>query len=72
MRTLYLSLQGCHLSLEQEQLIIQRQKIEIQRVQLPLTEQILVFGNSQITTPAIHACLQRNIPIAYLSRLGFC
>jgi CRISP-associated protein Cas1 len=72
MRTLYLSLQGCYLSLEQEQLIIQRQKKEIQRVQLPLTEQILVFGNSQITTPAIRACLQRNIPIAYLSRLGYC
>jgi CRISP-associated protein Cas1 len=72
MRTLYLSLQGCYLSLEQEQLIIQRQKVEIQRVQLPLTEQILVFGNSQITTPAIRACLQRNIPIAYLSRLGYC
>ena len=72
MRTLYLSLQGCHLSLEQEQLIIQRQKVEIQRVQLPLTEQILVFGNSQITTPAIRACLQRDIPIAYLSRLGYC
>lgn len=72
MRTLYLSLQGCYLSLEQEQLIIQRQKVEIQRVQLPLTEQILVFGNSQITTPAIRACLQRDIPIAYLSRLGYC
>lgn len=72
MRTIYVSLQGCYLSLEQEQLIIQHQKIEIQRVQLPLTEQILVFGNSQITTPAIRACLQRDIPIAYLSRLGFC
>ena len=72
MRTLYLSLQGCYLSLDQEQLIIQRQKVEIQRVQLPLTDQILVFGNSQITTPAIRACLQRDIPIAYLSRLGYC
>lgn len=72
MRTLYLSLQGCYLSLEQEQLVIQRQKVEIQRVQLPLTEQILVFGNSQITTPAVRACLQRDIPIAYLSRLGYC
>jgi CRISP-associated protein Cas1 len=72
MRTLYVSQQGCYLSLEQEQLIIQRQKIEIQRVQLPLLEQVLVFGNSQITTPAVRACLQRDIPIAYLSRLGYC
>jgi CRISP-associated protein Cas1 len=72
MRTLYLSQQGCYVSLQQEQLIIQRHKIEIQRVQLPLIEQILVFGNSQITTPAVRACLQRNIPIGYLSRLGYC
>jgi CRISP-associated protein Cas1 len=72
MRSLYVSQQGCYLSLEQEQLVIQRQRIEIQRVQLPLLEQVLVFGNSQITTPAVRACLQRNIPIAYLSRLGYC
>jgi CRISP-associated protein Cas1 len=72
MRTLYLSQQGCYLSLQQEQLVIQRNKLEVQRVQLPLIEQVLVFGNSQITTPAVRACLQRNIPIGYLSRLGYC
>lgn len=42
------------------------------QVQLPLLEQILVFGKSQITTQVIRACLQRNIPIAYLPRMGYC
>lgn len=41
-------------------------------VQLPLLEQILIFGQSQITTQVIRACLQRNVPIAYLSRMGHC
>jgi CRISPR-associated protein Cas1 len=72
MRTLYLSQQGCYVALEQETLVVRHQRQEIQRVQLPLLEQVLVFGQSQLTTPVIRACLQRDIPIAYLSRLGFC
>jgi CRISPR-associated protein Cas1 len=42
------------------------------QVQLPLTEQILLFGKSQVTTQAVRACLWRDIPIAYLSRMGYC
>ncbi len=33
---------------------------------------MLIFGKSQVTTQAIRACLWRNIPIAYLSRMGYC
>ncbi|MFM6612190.1 MAG: CRISPR-associated endonuclease Cas1, partial [Dolichospermum sp.] len=35
-------------------------------------EQILIFGYSQVTTQVIRACLWRDIPIAYLSRMGYC
>lgn len=41
-------------------------------IQLPLVEQILIFGKSQITTQAVRACLKNNIPILYLSRMGYC
>ncbi|PHM06028.1 CRISPR-associated endonuclease Cas1 [Nostoc sp. 'Peltigera malacea cyanobiont' DB3992] len=41
-------------------------------VQLPLLEQVLIFGKSQVSTQAIRACLWRDIPITYLSRMGFC
>lgn len=71
-RTLYVSQQGCYVSLRQEFLVIKQGKEELQQVQLPLLEQILVFGKSQLTTQVIRACLQRNIPIAYLSRMGYC
>ena len=72
MRTLYISQQGCYLSLKQETLVVKQGDQVLQQVQLPLLEQILVFGKSQVTTQVIRTCLWRNIPIAYLSRMGYC
>jgi CRISP-associated protein Cas1 len=72
MRTLYLSQQGCSVSLSQEMLVVKQGSDLLQSVQIPLLEQVLVFGKSQVTTQAIRACLWRNIPIAYLSRMGYC
>lgn len=72
MRTLYVSQQGCYLNLDLECIVVSRNGQELERVQLPLLEQILIFGNSQVTTQVIRECLKRDIPIAYLSRLGYC
>ncbi|MGQ4648929.1 CRISPR-associated endonuclease Cas1 [Lyngbya aestuarii] len=72
MRTLYVSQQGCYVVLKQETLIVKQGETVYGQVQLPLTEQILIFGKSQVTTQAIRACLWRDIPIAYLSRMGYC
>jgi CRISPR-associated protein Cas1 len=71
-RTLYVSQQGCYLSLKQEQVIIKQGQAILDQVQLPLLEQILIFGQSQVTTQVIRACLQQDVPIAYLSRMGYC
>lgn len=72
MKTLYVSQQGCYVALKQESLVIERQQQILARVQLPLLEQVLIFGKAQVTTQAIHACLDRQIPILYLSRMGYC
>jgi CRISP-associated protein Cas1 len=72
LRTLYILEQGCTINLDGELLIIKKKDCILNRAQIPLLEQILVFGNSQITTQAIKACLKRNIPIAYLSQSGYC
>jgi CRISPR-associated protein Cas1 len=72
MQTLYISQQGCSVSLCQEQLLVKQKDDICQQVQLPLIEQVLVFGQSQVTTQALRACLKRNIPILYLSRMGQC
>ncbi|MCL1463257.1 CRISPR-associated endonuclease Cas1 [Argonema galeatum] len=72
MLTLYVSQQGCYVSLAQEMLVVKQKDNILGEVQLPLLEQVLIFGKSQVTTQAIRACLWRNIPIAYLSRMGYC
>jgi CRISPR-associated protein Cas1 len=72
MRSLYISQQGCYLSLKQEQVIIKHGQTILEQVQIPLLEQILILGKSQVTTQLIRACLWRNIPIVYLSRMGRC
>ncbi|EAW35190.1 CRISPR-associated endonuclease Cas1 [Lyngbya sp. PCC 8106] len=72
MLTLYVSQPGCSVYKAQETLQIKRnQTVEVE-VQLPLVEQVLIFGKSQVTTQAIQACLKRNIPIGYLSKTGRC
>ncbi|MGQ9866932.1 MAG: CRISPR-associated endonuclease Cas1 [Pseudanabaenaceae cyanobacterium] len=72
MKTLYVSQQGCTVLLQQEQLLVKKGGHLLGQVALPTVEQVLIFGQSQITTQAIRACLNRQIPIAYLSRLGYC
>jgi CRISPR-associated protein Cas1 len=72
MRCLYVSQQGCYVSLKAENLLVKREGQVLAEVQLPLVEQVLIFGKSQITTQAIRACLQKNILIVYLSRMGYC
>lgn len=52
--------------------MIKRQQVILDSVQLPMLEQILIFGQSQVTTQVIRTCLHRDIPIAYLSRMGYC
>jgi CRISPR-associated protein Cas1 len=72
MRTLYVSRQDCYITLKGETLIVKQKETIHGEVQLPLLEQILIFGKSQITTQVIRTCLWRDIPIAYLSRMGYC
>ncbi|MFS8808727.1 CRISPR-associated endonuclease Cas1 [Synechococcus sp. R6-10] len=76
-RTLYVSQQDCYLSLDQERLVVKRAGAVLQQAQLPhldqiLMDQILIFGHAQVTTQLIQSCLERNIPIAYLSHMGYC
>jgi len=72
MRSLFISQQGCYVSLQKEKILIRRGEQLLDQVQMPLLDQILIFGNSQVTTQVIRECLNRDIPIAYLSRMGFC
>ncbi|OKH15962.1 CRISPR-associated endonuclease Cas1 [[Limnothrix rosea] IAM M-220] len=72
MKTLYVSEQGCYVRLKHEFLEVWQRETCLAQVQLPLLEQVLIFGQSQVSIQAMRACLWRDIPIVFLSRLGYC
>lgn len=65
MSTLYLVQQGTCLSREQERLIIKPPKEPQTEVPIREVEQILVFGNIQLTTAVISTCLELQIPVIF-------
>lgn len=72
MRALYVVEQGTVLTLAGEQLYLRRGEQRRCVGQLPLLEAVMLLGMVQITTQAVRACLRHNIPLAYLSRSGWC
>jgi CRISP-associated protein Cas1 len=74
MSTLYLVEQGATLRKEQGRLIIKSAGKDSNGdpTEIPIEEvdRILVFGNIQISTQAIGACLEAQIPVIFLSQLG--
>lgn len=70
MTTLYLVQQGMTVKREQDQVVLNSPKEAELRVPLRQIDQILVFGNVQLTTPVISACLEAEIPIVFLTQMG--
>ena len=77
MATLYLTEQYSLVKIEGEALRVQfpsdresRQAGKVVRVPLAKVEQVLVLGDITLTTPALHALLERRIGVHYLSARG--
>lgn len=73
MATLYLVQQGMTLRKEQGRFVVQPPKESREPiVEIPIVEveRILVLGNVQISTSAISVCLERQIPVVFLTQLG--
>ncbi|MGH8542967.1 MAG: CRISPR-associated endonuclease Cas1 [Gammaproteobacteria bacterium] len=70
LRTLYLMEHGCVLGKESERLVVRKNGAVLQEIPAIKVDQILVFGNSQITTQAMAFCLIERIPIVLLSGRG--
>jgi CRISPR-associated protein Cas1 len=74
MSTLYLVQQGAVLRKEQGRLIVKSSQAAEHKtdVEIPISEveRVLVLGNIQISTAAMEVCLERQIPIVFLTQLG--
>lgn len=70
MATLYLLEQGTWLHKEQQRLIVQVTKTQKTELLIREIERILVFGNVQLSTHVINACLEEKILVLFLSHTG--
>ncbi|MCB1809947.1 MAG: CRISPR-associated endonuclease Cas1, partial [Candidatus Competibacteraceae bacterium] len=70
LQTLYITEHGCVLGKQSERFIVRREGQVIQEIPALKVDQIMIFGNSQITTQAMQFCLLEKIPIVLLSGKG--
>jgi CRISP-associated protein Cas1 len=70
LKTLYVMEHGSVLSKEYERFVIKRNGTPPREIPAIHVDQILVFGNCQITTQVMHLCLQKRIPIYLLAGTG--
>ncbi|MBP5974223.1 CRISPR-associated endonuclease Cas1 [Brasilonema sp. CT11] len=70
MAAIYLIEQGTNIYKDYQRFIIHVS--EKPKLEVPIREvqQILVFGNIQLSTPVIQVCLQEQIPVLFLSQSG--
>lgn len=70
LRTLYLLRHGFVLGKESERLVARFKGKVVKEIPAIKVDQVMVFGNIQITTQAMQYCLQESIPIFLLSAKG--
>jgi CRISPR-associated protein Cas1 len=67
---LYLVEQGSKLSREGRRLIVSKDEVTLAQVSTIQVSQVIVFGNIQITTPALRLLLEERIEVVLLSEHG--
>ena len=69
-RTLYIQEQGSVLARDDERLVVKKEGEILLEVPAAKIDQIFIFGNCTITTPAMTYCLKEDIPIVLFSSRG--
>jgi CRISP-associated protein Cas1 len=67
---LYLHEPGSHVGRRSAHLVISLQGREVNRVPIATVRQVVVFGNVQVSTQALHTLAEAEIPVSYLSGYG--
>ncbi|MEA5596729.1 CRISPR-associated endonuclease Cas1 [Rivularia sp. UHCC 0363] len=70
MAAIYLIEQGTNIYKDYQRFIIHVSEKPKLEVPIRDVQQILVFGNIQLSTPVLQACLQSQIPVIFLSQSG--
>lgn len=70
MSTLYLTEQGTRISLKGQRLILKRDEELLMDIPLRKISRLFLFGNIQLTTPALHALLEEEVDVSFFSARG--
>jgi CRISPR-associated protein Cas1 len=70
MAAIYLLEQGTSIYKDYQRFIIHVAEKPAMEIPMREVEQIMVFGNIQLSTPVIQACLHSEIPVLFLSQTG--
>jgi len=68
---LYIQSAGSYVKKNGGQLIIEEKREKVAEVRLMDTSQVVLFGHSGISTPALHECFKRDIPVTFMSYGGW-
>jgi len=69
---LYLQEAGSHVGRRSSHLVVTLHGQQVGRVPIASVRQVVVFGNVQVSTQALHTLAEAEIPLAYLSAYGRC
>ncbi len=67
---LYLQEQGAHVGRRGEHLVVSMQGKNVERVPIASIRQVVVFGNVQVSTQALHTLAEAEVPVSFLSIYG--
>ena len=70
MAILYITQQGAVLHRSGNQVIVKKNGDVLQEIPIIQLDEVVIFGNGHITTPAIGYLLHKNIPVSFLSSQG--
>lgn len=68
---LYVQAGGARVGLDGERLVVRNKEGVLAEAKLPYVSQVCVFGNVQVTTPALRSILERDIPLSFFSYGGW-
>lgn len=61
----YLQSPRAYIRKDGDNLVIEVDKEKVAEARLGETSQVVIFGNSALTTPALHECMRREIPVTW-------
>ncbi len=70
-KPLYVQSQRAYVRKNGEVLVVEQEKERVATARLDEVSQLVLFGSATLTTPALHECLRREIPVTWLSYGGW-